>query len=100
MMIFLTGNTKMKSVNPRLATGIIGIIIFILSFLVEILIRVPLISKYILYVTIFAIVPVFIFYPKFASKYDKNNNDNAKLYILGLSLGIILIILAYICFSL
>ena len=80
---------KIKSVNPRLATGAIGTVIILFSFLIEVMIGLPLISEYMIVVIIISVIPVLLLDKKFASKYDPKNNDNIKVSIFLFSFIII-----------
>ena len=70
---------KVKSVHPRLGAGTIGMSIIYISFILEIVTGFQLISKYISYVTIIAVIFGIMFFIKFKSKYNPENNDNMKV---------------------
>ena len=86
----------MKTVEPKLASGICILIIFNVAFMIELAGGFPLVSEYIKFVCIVTIIMAVIVYIKSDSKYVQENNDNAKALIFGSILGLLLIILTYI----
>jgi hypothetical protein len=59
----------------------------------------PIISKHIKYVFILAFISTFIIYPIFESKYDPEDNDDIKMFCLGILLGILYVCLMYFAFK-
>ena len=78
---FLSKIFKLKSVEPRIATGTIALIIFIISSYIEMAIGLPLISEYTGFICIVVVVLGIFLYIKFVSHYDPKNNDNKKVAV-------------------
>ena len=87
---------KMMNTHPRLAAGILALIIFLISLLVEVVTGIPLMSKYGKYVTVIAVIAGIVIVPIFNRKYNPEENDNAKMVIVLTVLSILLVVLVYI----
>jgi len=83
---------KLKSIEPRLATGTISAIIGIFFSFLELATGFPLLSKYKFFIIVIVIIQVIICYPKFNKKYDPEDNDNTKVFIFLLFLLILFLL--------
>jgi len=86
----------MINIHPRLASGIMGIIVIIISLLIEIIIKIQLFSDYTIYVFIFSVLPGIVFYNAIHLKYNRDRNNDTIMYIIGLLLVGLLVYLVYI----